>query len=101
MVDHYNGTGELSKRTALAKSKLESLYYKNEQSMTFERYTELLTKCFSALDKDIDKKLSDIQKVNALLEGIKTQDMEILASKAVIIQQYPRDLDAACAYLSK
>ena len=69
--------------------------------MSFERYTELLTKCFSTLDKDIDEKLSDIQKVNGLLKGIKTQDMELLASKAVISQRYPRDLAAACAYFSK
>ena len=55
--------------------------------MSFERYKELLTKCFSTLDKDIDKKLLDIQKVNALLKGIKTQDMELSASKAVISQQ--------------
>ena len=100
-VDHYNGTGELSKRTALAKSKLENLHYKNERSMSFERYTELLTKSFSTLDKDIDEKLSDTQKVNALLKGIKTQDMELSASKAVISQQYPRNLAAACAYFSK
>ena len=66
--------------------------------MSFERYTELLTKCFSNLDKDIDKILSDIQMVNALLKGIKTQDMELSSSKAVFIQQYPRDLAAACAY---
>ena len=65
--------------------------------MLFERYTELLTKCLSTLDKYIDEKLSDIQKVNAQLKGIKTQDMELSASKAVISQQYPRDLAAACA----
>ena len=69
--------------------------------MSFEHYTDLLTKCLSALDKHIDEKLSDIQKVNALFKGIKTQDMELLASKAIISQQYPRDLDAACAYFSK
>ena len=69
--------------------------------MSFERYTELLNKCFLTLDKDIDEKLSDIQKVNALLKGIKTQDMELSASKAVISQQNLRDLDAACVYFSK
>ena len=74
-ADHYSGTGELSKRAALAKSKIESLHYKNERSMSFERYTELLTKCLSTLDKYIDEKLSYIQRVNALLKGIKTQDM--------------------------
>jgi len=35
--DHYNGSSELSKRTALAKAKLNQLFYKNEKSMTFER----------------------------------------------------------------
>ena len=69
--------------------------------MSFERYTELLTKCFSTLDKDIDEIFSDIQKEKSLLKGIKTQDMELSASKAVIIQQYPRDLATACAYFSK
>ena len=69
--------------------------------MSFERYTELLPKFFSNLDKDIDEKLSDIQKVNALLKGIKTQDMELSASKAVISQQYPHDLAADCVYFSK
>ena len=69
--------------------------------MSFKSYTELLTKCFSNLDKDIYERLLDIQKVNALLKGIKTQDMELSASKAVISQQYPRDLATACAYFSK
>ena len=86
--DNYNGTSELSKRTALVKSKLESLHYKNKRSMSFERSTELLTKCFSTFDKDIDENLSDIQKVNALLKGIKTQDMELSASKFVISRLY-------------
>ena len=69
--------------------------------MPFEHYTELLTKCFSTLDNVIDKKLSDIQKVNALLEGIKTQDMKLLASESVISQQYPSDLADDCTYFSK
>ena len=69
-----------------SKSKLKSLHYINELFMLFERYTEILTKCFSNLDKDIDEKLSDIQKLNALLKGIKTQDMELSASKAIISQ---------------
>ena len=69
--------------------------------MSFGRYTETLTKCFLTLDKYIEEKLSDIQKVNSLLKGINTQDIELSASKAVISQQYPRDLAAACAYFSK
>ena len=34
---HYNGEGELSKRTAIAKAKLDQLHYKNERSMSFEK----------------------------------------------------------------
>ena len=29
--DHYNGEGELSKRTALAKQRLDQLHYRNEK----------------------------------------------------------------------
>ena len=53
------------------------------------------------LDKDTHEKLSNIQKVNALLKGIKTHGMELSASKTVISQKHPRDLAAACASFSK
>ena len=53
-VYHYNGLVELKKRTALAKVRMRELHYKNEQSMSFEKYTEMIIKCFSTLDKDED-----------------------------------------------
>ena len=99
--DHYNGQGELSKRTSLAKSRVESLHYKNEQSMSFEKYTELLTKCFTTLDKDPDEKVSERQKVERLLKGINTPDAELLACKAVISQNYRANFPGACAYFSQ
>jgi hypothetical protein len=43
-ADHYNGEGELSKRTAIAKSRLSQLHYKNERSMSFKKCSELMTK---------------------------------------------------------
>jgi hypothetical protein len=59
-IAHYNGEGELSTRTALAKAKLETLHYKNERSMSFERRcTEIMTKCFNTLHKDPDQRYSD------------------------------------------
>jgi hypothetical protein len=54
-MEHYNGKGELSKRTAIAKSKLENLHYKNEPSMSFEHCTEIMTKCFNTLHKNPDQ----------------------------------------------
>ena len=99
--DHYNGPGELSERTALAKSRLASLHYKNERSMTFERYIELLAKCFNTLHKDPDQRLSDRQKVETLLKGITTPDTELQGAKAVIDQSYPRNFTQACSYFSQ
>ena len=98
--DHYNGEGELSKRTALAKQRLEQLHYKNEKSMTFERYTELMTKCFQTLHKDEDQRYSDRQKVEKFLKGIMTQEAELAGAKAVVDSRYPRDFTAACSYFS-
>jgi hypothetical protein len=65
-IAHYDGEGELSKRTALAKAKLETLHYKSEQSLSFERCTEIMTKCFHTLHKDPDQRYSERRKVEKL-----------------------------------
>jgi hypothetical protein len=98
---HYNGEGELSKRTSIAKSRLDGLHYRNERSMSFEKCTELMTKCFNTLHKDIDQRYSERQKVEKLLKAIRCQDSELLAAKVVIDQQYPRDFIGACGYFSQ
>ena len=100
-VSHYNGAGELSKRTALAKSKLDSLHYQNERSMSFEKCTEVMTKCFHTLHKDPDQRYSDRRKVEKLLKAIRCTDPELLAAKVVIDQQFPRDFIQACGYFSQ
>ena len=100
-TNHYNGQGELSKCTALAKSKLDSIYYKNEQQLSFERCTEMMTKCFNTLHKDPDQRFSDRQKVEKLLKAIKTSDSELSAAKAVIDMSFPRDFVGACGYFSQ
>jgi hypothetical protein len=55
-MSHYNGQGELSKCTALAKARVKSLFYKNERSLSFEKVMEILSKSFSTLDKDPDER---------------------------------------------
>jgi hypothetical protein len=100
-VEHYNGEGELSKRTAIAKSKLDTLHYRNERSMSFERCTEIMTKCFNMLHKDPDQHYSDNQKVKKLLKAIRCTDPELLAAKAIIDQNFPRNFTSACGYFSQ
>ena len=62
---HYNGEGKLSKQMAIAKTKLDNLHYHNERSMSFERCTEVKTKCFNTLHKDLDQQYSDWEKVES------------------------------------
>jgi hypothetical protein len=93
---HYNGQGELSKHTAMAKAKIKKLFYKNEWSLMFEKVMEILSKSFAILDKDPDERLSECQKVEKLLSCIQTQDMEMVAQKSIIASQYPNDFSGAC-----
>ena len=99
-ADHYNGQGELSKRTAMAKARVKNLFYKNERSLPFEKVTEILSKSFSTLDKDPDERRSGRQKVDKLLAVIQTTDMELVSQKAVIASQFPDDFSGACSYFS-
>jgi hypothetical protein len=45
-TSHYNGQGELSKHTAMAKARVKSLFYKNKHSLSFEKVMEILSKSF-------------------------------------------------------
>jgi hypothetical protein len=59
---------------------------------------EILSKSFSALDKDPDKRYSECQKVEKLLQYIQMLDMEVVAQKPVIVSQYANDFLGACNY---
>ena len=97
---HYNGAGELSKRIALAKARLKTLFYKNEKSLPFETVAEKLKAIFLTLDKDPDESRSGRQQIETLLEVIKTDSVELLAAKVHISSNFPRDFNGACAYFS-
>jgi uncharacterized membrane protein YgcG len=97
-MSHYNGQGELSKRTAMSKARVKSLFYKNERSLSFEKVMEILSKSFSTLDKDPDERYSEHQKVEKLLQCIQMPDMEVVAQKLVIASQYANDFSRTCNY---
>jgi hypothetical protein len=99
-TSHYNGQGELSKRTAMANTRIKSLFYKNKRSLSFEKVMEILSESFSMLDKDLDKRYLVCQKVEKLLQCIQMPDMEVKAQKSVIASQYANDFSGACNYFS-
>jgi hypothetical protein len=93
-TSHYNGQGELSKRTAMAsKGKDQKSFL-----LLFEKVMENLSKLFSTLDKDLDERYSEHQKVEKLLQCIQMPDMEVVAQKSVIASQYANDFSGACNY---
>jgi chromosome segregation and condensation protein ScpB len=83
-----------------SKAKVKSLFYKNERSLSFEKVMEILSKSFSTLDKDLDKRYLECQKVEKLLQCIQTPDMEVVTQTSVIVSQYANDFSGACNYFS-
>jgi hypothetical protein len=61
---------------------------------------EILSKSFSALDKDLDERYSECQKVEKLLQCIQTPGMEVVAQKLVIASQHANDFSGTCNYFS-
>jgi hypothetical protein len=61
---------------------------------------EILSKSFSTLDKDLDKRYLECQKVEKLLQCIQTPDMEVVTQTSVIVSQYANDFSGACNYFS-
>jgi hypothetical protein len=84
---------------AMAKVKIKSLFYKNECSLSFEKVMdEILSKSFSTVDKDLNERYSECQKVDKLLQCIQMLDMKVVAQKLVIVSQYVNDFLGLCNY---
>jgi hypothetical protein len=98
-ADHYNGQGELLKHMAMAKVKIKSLFYKKKCSLSFDKVMdEILSKSFSTVDKDLNERYSECQKVDKLLQCIQMLDMKVVAQKSVIVSQYVNDFLGLCNY---
>jgi hypothetical protein len=66
--------------------------------MSFERCTEIMTKCFNTLHKDPDQRYSDRRKVEKLLKAIRCTNPDLIAAKVFVDQQHGRDFAGACGY---
>ena len=61
----------------------------------------MIIKCFSTFDEDEYEKLSDQQTFIAIINGIRVQDVQLMAATSYIAGKYPRDLTMAYAYFSR
>ena len=75
---------------------MKELHCKNEKSMTFEKYTEIIIKFFSTSEWDEYEKLSYQQNVNAIINGIRVQDLQIMAATSYIAGQDLSDATMVC-----
>ena len=100
LVNHYDGTGELNKRLERAKEEMSRLHYKDEKSYPFERYVTKLKENFFILAKDKDEALTGKQKVEKMMNGLRSTDTSIIAARTVIYHQYRDDFNGATTFLS-
>ena len=66
--------------------------------MTFEKYSEILTRGFASLDEYPQQKKMARQKVEVLLNGIKTEDTGLISCKAIISHNHRSDFTGACSH---
>jgi hypothetical protein len=100
LVKHYDGTGELNKRLERAKEEMNRLHYKDEKSYPFERYITKLKENFFILAKDADEALTGKQKVEKMMNGLRSTDTSIISARTVIYHTYRNDFDGAATFLS-
>ena len=69
---HFEGEAEGQRKKAQAQSDLDSLFYRNEQSFSFEKFVTKLKKCFGILEQYKVPKHEE-EKVKLLLQKIQTK----------------------------
>jgi hypothetical protein len=82
LVEHYDGSGELSKRVERAKAELERLHYMDEKVFPFEKFITKLKENFNVLEKDKHEDLSGRQLVDLMTKAIRSTDARILAGSS-------------------
>ena len=102
LVGHYDGYGELNKRTTRAKEELMKLHYKDKKAFSFERYITKLKELFRMLDKDTHEKYSEPRQVKFMLHGISSSDVGIISAKTTVFASplMKSDFDEAVNFMS-
>lgn len=77
--DHYDGPAQVEKRIAEAHAILERVYYKSEQTFSFEQYTTKLNEAFDILEEN-GVPQHERDKVNVLLKNIQSDNQVIIVS---------------------
>ena len=100
LKEHYIGEAHDMRRAAAANAKIETLFWRNEASFSFEKFLTRMNEAFKELE-DAQKPLFEQQKVQYLLRAIKNDDVQVQTTMGIIRDRYLNDFDAACLTLSR
>jgi hypothetical protein len=98
--EHYVGEAHDMRRAASATANLETLFWKNEASFSFEKFLTRMSEAFKELE-DAGQPLYEAQKVQQLLKSIKNDDIQVQTTLGIIRDRYLNDFDGASLTLSR
>jgi hypothetical protein len=98
--EHYVGEAHDMRRAASATANLETLFWKNEASFSFEKFLTRMSEAFKELE-DAGQPLYEAQKVQHLLKSIKNDDIQVQTTLGIIRDRYLNDFDGASLTLSR
>ena len=81
--EHYVGEAHDMRRAASATAKLETLFWKNEASFSFEKFLTRMSEAFKELE-DAGQPLYEAQKVQQLLKSIKKDNVQVQTTLGII-----------------
>ena len=67
--EHYDGPGEIDKRISLARTQIKELFYKNEQTFSFEKFVTKLNGAFQML-AECHEDLTEKNKVDHMITAM-------------------------------
>ena len=76
LCHHYDGPAESDKRVTVARANIDSAYYKNESTFSFEKYSTRLKAAFDTL-RQYNQPKSDREEVEILLKQINTNNPQL------------------------
>jgi hypothetical protein len=96
--EHYDGPGEIDKRISLARTQIKELFYKNEQTFSFEKFVTKLNGAFQML-AECHEDLTEKNKVDHMITAMSqcTNSAIIAATTTILMNPEMRNNFLAAA----
>jgi hypothetical protein len=98
LCNHYDGPAEGDKRVTVARANIDSAFYKNESTFSFEKYSTRLKKAYDTL-RQYNQPKSSKEEVDILLKNINTNNVQLSSCIAICRAQHAGDFNDATTYL--